>query len=44
MKINNLGSDLIQDIKSVGCRRGQQMAALDDEEENAKDLRQNYLL
>lgn len=38
IKIDNLGSDLIQDIQSVGCRRGQQMAALDNEEMNAKDL------
>lgn len=34
IKISNLSSALRQDIKSVGCRRGQQMAALDDEEEN----------
>lgn len=41
IKINNLCSDLMQDMKSVGCRRGQQMAALGDEE-NPNGLRQKY--
>ena len=43
IKITKLCFDPIQDIKSVECRRGQQMAALDDEE-NPTGLGQKYFL